>query len=77
MVAVGDKVAVRYTVRRSGQEAQQGTNPGGKQGAIVMRISGGRIKGSWGATRIVHLLQRLSPIPSPPECIYAGTYGTN
>jgi len=72
MVAHGDKVALRYTVRRSGQDTQMGTNPGGKQGAIVMRISEGRIRESWGATRIVHLLQRIHPIPSPPECIHAG-----
>lgn len=76
MVAVGDKVAVRYTVRHSGQDVQQGINSGGKQGALVLRISEGRISESWGATRIVHLLQRISPIPSP-ECIHAGTYGTN
>jgi predicted ester cyclase len=62
MVAKGDKVALRYSIRRSRRGVQSGTSPACKMGAIIVRILANQVQESWGVTRIVHLLQRTNPM---------------
>ena len=62
LYATGDKVAVRYVVQGCfggadvGQRAR--SKPGPVKGCVVMRITGGQIKESWGTAKMMDLLGR-------------------
>ncbi len=69
MVAEGDKVAVRTTMRGPQRGAFFGVPPTGKAvemaGVHVLRIADGKIAEHWGSNDDLGLLQQLGAIPPP------------
>jgi predicted ester cyclase len=70
MIAEGDKVAVRYTIRGTHKGAFRGIAPTGKQvtvnGFEINRFAGGKFVETWGLTDYLSLLQQLGAIPTAP-----------
>lgn len=68
MMAEGDKVAARYTLRGTHQGAFRGIAPTGKQikisGLEIDRFAGGKFVESWAVSDILGLLQQIGAIPS-------------
>jgi steroid delta-isomerase-like uncharacterized protein len=71
VVAEGDRVVTRWTVRGTHRGAFMGIPPTGKQatvtGITVWRVAGGAIAESWVAMDRLGLLQQLGVIPSPEQ----------
>ena len=68
MVAEGDKVTFRLTLRGTHQGEFQGRPPTGKQIAVgavdIARFEQGKIVEQWGQTDMLGLLQQLGAIPT-------------
>jgi len=68
MVAEGDKVVARLTLRGTHQREFMGLAPTGKQVTLsvidIARIAGGKIVERWGVEDMLGLLQQLGAIPS-------------
>ncbi len=68
VVAEGDKVAVRFTIRGLHQGEGMGIPPTGKRvvytGIDIFRLAGGRIVERWGEVDSLGLMQQLGAIPS-------------
>jgi len=68
MIAEGDKVVVRLTMRGTQQGALGGIPPSGKQVAVstidIVRIEGGKIAEEWGLDDRLGMLQQLGIVPS-------------
>jgi steroid delta-isomerase-like uncharacterized protein len=68
MVAEGDKVAVRFTVRGTHRGEFMGIAPMGKevvvQGMDINRMANGKIAERWGIADSLSMLQQLGVIPS-------------
>jgi predicted ester cyclase len=68
MVAEGDKVAVRFTVRGTHRGEFMGIAPTGKevvvQGMDINRMANGKIVERWGIADSLSMLQQLGVIPS-------------
>jgi steroid delta-isomerase-like uncharacterized protein len=69
LVAEGDKVAVRYTIRGTHQGEFQGIAPTGKQvtmtGTGIIRFAGGQMVEEWQNDDVLGLLQQIGAIPAP------------
>jgi predicted ester cyclase len=68
MIAEGDKVVVRMTMRGTQQGALGGIPPTGKQVAVstidIVRIEGGQIAEEWGIDDRLGMLQQLGLVPA-------------
>ena len=68
MIAEGDKVVVRMTMRGTQQGAFGSIPPTGKQVAVstidIVRIEGGKIAEEWGIDDMLGMLQQLGVVPS-------------
>ncbi len=68
MIAEGDKVVVRLTMRGTQQGAFGSIPPTGKQVAVstidIVRIEGGKIAEEWGIDDMLGMLQQLGIVPS-------------
>ncbi len=71
MVAEGDKVVVRLTIRGTHKGEYMGISPTGKQVAMtaiaIRRIEGGRIVEEWVETDRLGLMQQMGVVPSPGQ----------
>lgn len=71
MLAEGDKVVVRWTVRGTHQGDLAGIPPTGKQvtitGTWILRVVGGKIAEQWGVFDALGLMQQLGVIPMPEQ----------
>ena len=71
LVAEGDKVAIRWSVRGTHTGDFQGIPPTGKHGMVtgtdIVRIEGGKIVEDWGVFDSLGLLQQLGVIPVPGQ----------
>ncbi|MFQ5794616.1 MAG: ester cyclase [Candidatus Bipolaricaulia bacterium] len=71
MIAEGDKVVSRDTVRATHKGEFMGIPPTGKRVEVtaihILRIADGKIVEHWGNTDQLGLMQQLSVIPSPGE----------
>ena len=69
IIAEGDKVATRFTVRGTHTGTFQGIAPTNKQvlitGLIVNRVSGGKVTEQWFEFDSAGVLQQLGVIPAP------------
>jgi len=67
MVAEGDKVALRYTLRGTHKGIFRGIAPTGKQITVtafeINRLSGGKCVETWGVTDYLSIMQQLGAIP--------------
>jgi steroid delta-isomerase-like uncharacterized protein len=68
MIAEGDKVVVRMTMRGTQQGAFGSIPPTGKQVAVstidIVRIEGGKIAEEWGIDDMLGMLQQLGVVPA-------------
>jgi len=68
MIAEGDRVVVRMTMRGTQQGALGGIPPTGKQVAVstidIVRIEGGKIAEEWGIDDRLGMLQQLGLVPA-------------
>lgn len=68
VIAEGDKVVVRLTMRGTQQGAFGSIPPTGKQVAVstidMVRIEGGKIAEEWGIDDMLGMLQQLGVVPS-------------
>jgi steroid delta-isomerase-like uncharacterized protein len=68
MIAEGDRVVVRMTMRGTQQGAFGSIPPTGKQVAIstidIVRIEGGKIAEEWGIDDMLGMLQQLGLVPA-------------
>ena len=68
MIAEGDKVVFRMTLRGPQQGAFGSIPPTGKQVAVstidIVRIEGGKIAEEWGIDDMLGMLQQLGVVPS-------------
>jgi len=68
MIAEGDKVVVRMTMRGTQQGALGGIPPTGKQVVVstidIVRIEGGKIAEEWGIDDRLSMLQQLGLVPA-------------
>jgi predicted ester cyclase len=73
MIAEGDRIAVRYTLRGTHKGAFRGMAPTGKQIVVnafeIDKIAGGKFVETWGLTDYLSLFQQLGIIPpmGPPK----------
>ena len=71
MIAEGDKVAARYTMRGTHQGELMGIPPTGNQievtGIDIVRFEGGKIVEHWGNFDELGLMQQLGAIPEPGQ----------
>ena len=71
MVAEGDKVVGRITVRGTNTGSVMGMPPTGKQvtisGIFTRRLAGGRFVEGWDAPDTLSLMQQLGVIPTPQQ----------
>jgi steroid delta-isomerase-like uncharacterized protein len=71
MIAEGDKVVARLTVRGTHQGAFLGIPPTGKHWAFtaidIIRIAGGKIVEHWNNYDALGLMQQLSAVPAPGQ----------
>ena len=69
LIAEGDRVAIRMTVRGTQKAPFLGIAPSGKQGTIaaieVVRIENGKMVEHWGGTDNLDLAQQLGGVVSP------------
>ena len=69
MIAVGDKVATRWTISGTHRGELQGIAPTGKKvtitGIIITRVEGGKVVEEWEAFDQLSLMQQLGVIPAP------------
>ena len=69
LLAVGDKVVIRWTIRGTQQGPFLGIAPTGKaaswSGVNIFRLAGGKIVEEWGVVDIAGLLQQLGALPMP------------
>jgi steroid delta-isomerase-like uncharacterized protein len=67
MIAEGDKVAARYTIRCTHQGAFRGIPPTGKQitisGLEIDRFAGGKFVETWSISDMLGMMQQLGIIP--------------
>ena len=70
MIAEGDKVVSRLTIRATHRGDFQGIPATGKQvtqtGIDILRIAGGKVVERWGEFDNLGLLQQLGVVPPPP-----------
>ena len=75
LIAEGDKVAVRTTMRGTQQGAFFGVPPSGKvvemSGVHIVRIADGKIAEHWGTNDDLSLLRKIVAIPAPVEPVQA------
>ena len=68
MIAEGDKVVVRMTIRGTQQGAFGSIPPTGKQVTVstidIIRIEGGKIAEEWGIDDMLGMLQQLGLVPA-------------
>jgi predicted ester cyclase len=64
MIAEGDKVVARMTVRGTHQGAFLGIPPTGKHWTDIIRIAGGKIVEHWNNYDALGLMQQLGVVPS-------------
>jgi len=71
MVAEGDKVAVRTTMRGTQRGEFFGAPPSGKavevRGIHLLRIADGKIAEHWGANDDLGLLRQIGAVPAPGD----------
>ncbi len=73
LIAVGDRVAIRMTVRGTQKVAFMGVPPTGRQGTVsaleIVRIENGKIVEHWGGTDNLDLVQQLGGVvtAAPPK----------
>lgn len=73
MIAEGDRVAYRTTIRGTQQAAYQGIAPTGKQVTVtelaIIRIENGKFVEHWGGADTMDLVQQLGAVvsPAPPK----------
>ncbi|SRR6266540_7061297 len=71
MIAEGDKVVWRWTIRGTHTVPFQQLPPTGKQvtitGVNIVRIAGGQLVENWGEVDMLGLLQQLGAIPMPGQ----------
>jgi predicted ester cyclase len=71
LVAEGDKVAARVTVRGTHRGAFLGLAPTGKAvtqtGIDIVRVAGGKAVERWGSFDELGLLQQLGALPAPGQ----------
>jgi steroid delta-isomerase-like uncharacterized protein len=69
LVSVGDKVALRLTVRGTQEGELFGIPPTGKQVTVALleihRLAGGRIAEQWVVMNALGMMQQLGAIPAP------------
>jgi predicted ester cyclase len=69
MIAEGDKVVARLTMRGAHKGELMGIAPTGKQVTIgvidVVRITGGKIAERWGQEDMLGMMQQLGVVPTP------------
>jgi len=69
LLAVGDKVVIRWTIRGTHQGPFLGIAPTGKSaiwsGLNIFRLAGGKIVEEWGVADIAGLLHQLGALPMP------------
>ena len=69
LIAEGDKVILRFTLRGTHKGDFMGLSPTGKKiavpGIIIYRIAGGKIAQHWIQTDSVGMLQQLGAMPQP------------
>jgi len=69
IVAVGDRVAFRATIRGTHKGSFQNIAPTGKQVAVsaldIVRIENGRFIEHWGGPDLFSLLQQLGAVVAP------------
>ena len=68
MIAEGDKVAVRFTMRGTHKGEFMGVPATGKQfevsGIDIVRFAGGKAVEHWGVTDTMAMMQQLGAVPS-------------
>jgi steroid delta-isomerase-like uncharacterized protein len=71
LIAEGDKVVGRITVRGTNTGSVMGMPPTGKQvtisGIFIRRLAGGRFVEGWDAPDTLSLMQQLGVIPTPQQ----------
>ena len=71
MIAEGDKVVSRYTIRGTNLGPFLGIPPTGKQttigGITIFRVAGGQIVEQWSQVDILGRLQQLGVVPRPGQ----------
>jgi steroid delta-isomerase-like uncharacterized protein len=71
MIAEGDKVVTRWTMRATHTGEWMGMAPTGKQveltGISIHRIAGGKIVEDWANADELGMMQQLGAVPSPGE----------
>lgn len=69
VVAEGDKVAARFTMRGTNTGSFAGTPPTGKEvtveGIDILRVAGGKIVEHWGQYDQLGMMQQLGAVPTP------------
>jgi steroid delta-isomerase-like uncharacterized protein len=71
MVAEGDKVVIRLTMRGTHEGEFMGITPTGKHvtwtGITILRIEGGKIVEIWNQVDNLSMMQQLGVVPSPGQ----------
>ncbi len=71
MIAEGDKVAARYTMRGTHQGELMGIPPTGNRievtGIDIVRFEGGKMVEHWGNSDELGMMQQLGVIPTPEQ----------
>ncbi len=71
ILAEGDRVVARWTVRGTHKGELSGIPPTGKQvtvtGMWILRVAGGKIAEQWGIFDALGLMQQLGVVPPPGE----------
>jgi steroid delta-isomerase-like uncharacterized protein len=73
LIAEGDRVVKRYTIRGTHRGELLGIPPSGKQiavpGVTIYRLEGGKIVEGWWHSDALGLLQQLGAIPAPEQVL--------
>jgi steroid delta-isomerase-like uncharacterized protein len=71
MVAEGDKVVIRWTMRATHKGEFMGMPPTGKSISVgvinIQRFAGGKIVEHWGLTDSMAMMQQLGAMPAPGQ----------
>lgn len=76
MVAEGDGLAARYTVRATHRDEFMGVPVTGKrvtfEGITILRLEGGKCAKRWQSADMLGLMQQLGAVPVPEQPKLAG-----
>jgi len=74
MIAEGDKVVARYTVRGAIEDDFMGIPAAGKAITLtaidILRFEGGKIAEHWDESDMLSMMQQLGAIPAPPDAAH-------